>query len=115
MDEKRFVRLLGMAKASLLAVLLYAGFEVAEVFRQATIEPYVKNYRTEGLTISGLEKIPMAERFGLQNGDVVQSINGQQLTSKQKAFQVLMKARTQSKVDIQLLRNGQRKGLSFDL
>jgi type II secretory pathway component PulC len=75
----------------------------------------VKNHRTEGLKISGLEKIPMAERFGLQNGDVVQSINGQQLTSKQKAFQVLMKARTQSKVDIQLLRDGQRKGLSFDL
>jgi len=88
---------------------------VAEVFRQATIEPYVKNNRTEGLKISGLEKIPLAEWFGLQNGDVVQSINGQQLTSKQKAFQVLMKARTQPKVDLQLLRDGQRKGLSFDL
>ncbi len=88
---------------------------MAEVFRQATIEPYVKNSRTEGLKITGLEKIPLAERLGLQNGDVVQAINGQQLTSKQKAFQVLMKARTQSKVDIQLLRDGRRKGLSFDL
>ncbi len=93
---------------------LRSGY-VAEVFRQATIEPYVKNNRTEGLKISGLEKIPMAELFGLKNGDVVQSINGQQLTSKQKAFQVLMKARTQPRVDIQLLRDGQRKGLSFDL
>jgi len=93
---------------------LRSGY-VSEVFRQATIEPYVKNNRTEGLQISGLEKIPMAETFGLKNGDVVQSINGQQLTSKQKAFQVLMKARTQPKIDIQLLRDGQRKGLSFDL
>jgi len=86
----------------------------AEVFRQATIEPYVKNNRTEGLRVTGLDKIPMAEVFGLRNGDVVQTINGQQLTSKQKAFQVLMKARTQSKVDIQLLRNGKSKSLSFD-
>ncbi len=93
---------------------LRSGY-MADVFRQAIIEPYVKNNRTEGLKISGLEKIPMAELFGLKDGDVVQSINGQQLTSKQKAFQVLMKARTQPRVDIQLLRDGQRKGLSFDL
>jgi general secretion pathway protein C len=88
---------------------------VAEVFRQATIEPYVKNDRTEGLRISGLDKIPMAEMFGLRNGDIIRSVNGQQLTSKQKAFQVLMKARTQSKVDIELLRNGKSKDLSFGL
>jgi general secretion pathway protein C len=88
---------------------------VAEVFRKATIEPYVKNNRTEGLRITGLDKIPMAEMFGLKNGDIIQSLNGQQLTSKQKAFQVLMKARTQSKVDIQLLRNGKSKDLSFSL
>lgn len=87
---------------------------IAEVFRKATIEPIVKNDQTEGLKITGLDKIPMAELFGLKNGDVIQSVNGQQLTSKQKAFQVLMKARTQSKVDIQLLRNGKSKDLSFD-
>ncbi|MEN6575344.1 MAG: type II secretion system protein N [Phycisphaerales bacterium] len=87
---------------------------IAEVFRKATIEPVVKNDRTEGLRITGLDKIPMAELFGFKNGDVIQSVNGQQLTSKQKAFQVLMKAKTQSKVDIQLLRNGKSKDLSFD-
>jgi len=86
---------------------------VAEVFRKATIEPYVKNDKTEGLRITGLDKIPMAEMFGLRNGDIIRSVNGQQLTSKQKAFQVLMKARTQSKVDIELLRNGKSKDLSF--
>lgn len=87
---------------------------VSEVFRKATIEPYVKNGQTEGLRITGLDKIPMAEMFGLRDGDVIRSVNGQQLTSKQKAFQVLMKAKTQSKVDIQLLRNGKSKALSFD-
>lgn len=88
---------------------------VAEVFRQATIEPFVRNDRTEGLRITGLDKIPMAELFGLRDGDVIRTVNGQQLTSKQKAFQVLMKARTQSKVDIELLRNGKSKDLSFGL
>ncbi len=88
---------------------------MAEVFRKATVEPYVKNQRTEGLRITGLDKIPMAGMFGFKDGDVIRSVNGQQLTSKQKAFQVLMKARTQSKVDVELLRNGKSKDLSFDL
>jgi type II secretion system protein C len=91
-----------------------AGY-MSEVFRKATIEPYVKNDRTEGLRITGLDKIPLAEAFGFKNGDIVQTVNGQQLTSKQKAFQVLQKARTQSKVNIQILRDGKRKELSFDL
>jgi len=75
----------------------------------------VNNDRTEGLKITGLESFPMAQALGLQNGDVVQSVNGQQLTSKQKAFQVLMKAKTQSKIDFQLLRDGKSKNLSFNL
>ncbi len=91
-----------------------AGY-LEEVFRKVKIEPSVKNNQTQGLKISGLEKVPMAEMFGFKNGDVIQSINGQQLTSKQKAFQVLMKAKTQSKVNIQMLRDGKNKDLSFEI
>ena len=91
-----------------------AGY-MSEVFRKATIEPYVRNDRTEGLRITGLDKIPLAEAFGFKNGDIVQAVNGQQLTSKQKAFQVLQKAKTQSKVNIRILRDGKSKDLSFDL
>jgi type II secretion system protein C len=88
---------------------------VADLFHRVTIEPYVNNDRTEGLKITGLEDFPMAQALGLQNGDIVQSVNGQQLTSKQKAFQVLMKAKTQPQVDLQLLRDGKSKNLSFKL
>jgi general secretion pathway protein C len=88
---------------------------VAEIFRKAKIEPYVKDGQTEGLRITGLEKIPMAEMIGLKNGDILQAVNGQRLTSQQKAFQILMKAKTLSKVDIQLSRDGKSKDLSFNL
>jgi type II secretion system protein C len=91
-----------------------AGY-MSDVFRKATIEPYVRNNRTEGLRITGLDQIPLAQVFGFKNGDIVQSVNGQQLTSKQKAFQILQKAKTQSKVNIRILRDGKSKDLSFDL
>lgn len=88
---------------------------VEDLFRKATIEPYIKDGRTEGLKISGLEQSPLAAIVGLRNGDIVQAVNGQSLDSKQKAFQVLKKARSQSKISMQLLRNGKPKDLSLDL
>lgn len=86
-----------------------------DVFHKAKIEPYVERGQTEGLKISGLQDTPLTGFFGLKNGDVVQTINGQSLTSKQKAFQVIQKAKTQSKLQLQLLRDGQPKELSLDL
>ncbi|UCD49847.1 MAG: hypothetical protein JSW27_20245 [Phycisphaerales bacterium] len=88
---------------------------VEEVFRKATIEPYVQDGQTEGLRITGLEATPLTKLFGLRNGDIVQSVNGQTLNSKQKAFQVLKKARTQPRIDLKLLRDRETKELSFDL
>ena len=88
---------------------------VEELFRKATIEPYVRDGRTEGLRITGLEETPLTKLFGLRDGDVVQTVNGQNLNSKQKAFQVLKKARTQPQIDLKLLRDGKAKELSFDL
>jgi type II secretion system protein C len=88
---------------------------VEDIFRNATVEPHMENGQTTGLKITGLENTPLAGMFGLRNGDVVQTVNGQDLTSKQKAFQVLQKARTQSQIRIQLLRNEQVKELAFDL
>ena len=88
---------------------------VENLFRKATIKPHVKEGRTEGLEITGLEETPLTKLFGLRKGDIVQTVNGQDLTSKQKAFEVLKKARSQSKVDLQLLRDGKTKDLSFDL
>jgi type II secretion system protein C len=88
---------------------------VEELFRKATIEPHVENGRTEGLKITGLEQTPLANLFGLRNGDIVQTVNGQNLTSKQKAFQVLKKARAQPNINLRLVRDGKAKELSFDL
>jgi type II secretion system protein C len=86
-----------------------------DVFHKAKVEPYVQKGQTEGLKITGLQDTPLTGFFGLKNGDVVQTINGQNLTSKQKAFQVIQKAKTQSKLQLQLLRDGKTKELSLDL
>ena len=77
--------------------------------------PYIINGQQEGLSITGLDGLSMAGYFGFKNGDVIQNVNGQALTDKQKVFQVLKKARSQSSLNVQLLRNKQKMDLSFEL
>ena len=81
----------------------------------AQIEPYVVDDQPQGLKITGLEKVEMAELLGLKNGDIIQVVNNQKLTNKQKAFQVFKKAATQPYLDIELLRNDRPKTLSFPM
>ena len=79
------------------------------------VAPYIVNEKEEGLCITGLDDLNMAGYFGFENGDVIQTINGQTLTDKQKAFQVLKKARSQSSLNCRLLRNKQTMDLSFEV
>jgi len=79
------------------------------------ITPYIINGEGKGLRIEGLDDFSLARYAGFKNGDVIQALNGQLLTNKQKAFQVLKKARTQSSLDFELLRNQREMNLSFNL
>jgi len=88
---------------------------VESILKKAKIKPYVVNGRVEGLRLTGLDKIEAAAGLGLKEGDVIQVINGQKLDSKQKAYQIFMKARSQKVMNFELLRDGERKKLSFVL
>jgi type II secretion system protein C len=85
------------------------------VLDEAVIEPYLVNSRTEGLKITGMENIKAAKDLGLKNGDIIRTVNGHRLTSKQKAFQVFKKAKSEPSVGLELMRDGEIKTLSFSL
>ena len=87
-----------------------------EVFlEKMEVAPYIINGQQEGLRITGLDDLSLAGYFGFKNGDVIQNVNGQALTDKQKAFQVIKKARSQSSLNVQLLRNQHKVDLSFEI
>ena len=89
--------------------------QVASMLEKAVVEPYVVKGQVEGLRITGLEEISGARDIGLKNGDIIRAVNGQQLTDKQKAYQIFKKARSQAVIDIELLRDNESRKLSFAL
>ncbi len=91
---------------------------IETMLTKAVIEPYAINgqvEQVEGLRITSLENIRGAENLGLKNGDIIRVVNGHRLTSKQKAYQIFKKARSQAAMDIELLRDNETKTLSFSL
>lgn len=88
--------------------------QVEQILSKAIIEPHAVNGEVEGLKITGLEKVPAATALGLRNGDIVRHVNGQRLTSLQKAFQVFQKAKSQPAVSLDISRDGEPKELTFD-
>ena len=90
--------------------------EIIEDFlNTAQIEPYVVKGKVQGLRLKELDKIKNNRFPGLRNGDVIQVINSQKLTSKQKAFQVFKKAMSQPRLNIEFLRDEKHKTLSFPM
>jgi len=89
--------------------------DIEIMLTNAVIEPYTIDGQVEGLRITGLENIRGAEDLGLKNGDIIRTVNGQRLTSKQRAYQIFKKARSQAAANIELLRGNETKTLSFSL
>lgn len=67
----------------------------------------------EGIRVAGMADSALGRLLGLQDGDLIQSVNGHTLSNKRKASQVLRKARKLGKANINLLRDGTRKTLVF--
>ena len=89
--------------------------DIKSILADVVIEPHRVNDEVEGLKISGLDNVPEAKSLGLQDGDIIQVVNGQSVTSKQQAFQILKKARSQDSVNIELMRDNKVKTLFFPL
>ncbi|MHC4241067.1 MAG: type II secretion system protein N [Planctomycetota bacterium] len=85
------------------------------IMKTVEVAPYLEDGQEKGVRITGLEGLSMARFVGFENGDVIQNINGSTVTNRRKAFQILRKAKSQSSIDIQLLRNQQEKKLSFGI
>jgi len=87
----------------------------AMLLPKATVEPYSVAGEVEGLRVTDLENIGGAKDLGLRDGDVIRAINGHRLDSKQKAFQIAMKARSQATLSVELMRGNRIRTFSLPL
>jgi general secretion pathway protein C len=88
---------------------------VNSLARSARIMPEIRDGRAAGFRLhSVLPQGPFA-KIGMQNGDVIVSINGLELTSPEQGFEVYGKLKSASHLGLELERGGKRMVIEYSI
>jgi general secretion pathway protein C len=85
------------------------------ILTQARALPFMEQGKTVGFRISEIVPGSIYEKIGLVNGDVVQRVNSQDVDEPAKFFQMYQGLKDEKRISIDLLRNGQRQTLNYDV
>ena len=88
---------------------------LGQILLQARALPYMERGKTVGFRISEIVPGSIYEKIGLVNGDVVQRVNSQDVDEPAKFFQMYQGLKDERHISIDLLRNGQRQTLNYDV
>jgi general secretion pathway protein C len=88
---------------------------INEVFTQARAVPFFENGKTVGFRVFAIKPGSVFEKIGLQNGDVINRVNGVELTDPTKAISLFTELQNEGHIAVDLQRNKQAKNFSYDI
>lgn len=87
-----------------------------ELFTQARAMPYSSpNGDEQGFRLFSIKPQSLVDRIGLKNGDVVQRVNGVEISDPSTAFGLLQELQGRSQVKVDVMRNHQPVTLSYEI
>lgn len=92
-----------------------AGPSLSKILMQAAAVPHYIEGELKGFGLFEIEQDSVYERAGFVNGDVIFAINGQPLNNVGQAIRVLHSLKTESEVEVQLLRGGIEQKVLFQI
>ncbi|HEV7558904.1 MAG TPA: type II secretion system protein GspC [Kofleriaceae bacterium] len=85
------------------------------VAKGARVVPAVKNGKPDGFKLYAIRPNSVYAKLGLQNGDTLQSINGFELTTADKALEVYTKLREATSLQVDVTRRGSPSTLNYKI
>jgi general secretion pathway protein C len=83
------------------------------VAKGARVVPAVKNGKPDGFKLYAIRPNSVYAKLGLQNGDTLQSINGFELTTADKALEVYTKLREATALQVDVTRRGKPTTINY--
>jgi general secretion pathway protein C len=87
----------------------------ADLMRQARIVPEQENGKMVGIRLFGVKPDTLLGVLGMENGDRLQTINGFDMTSPEKALEAYARLRTADQLVVQVNRKGQNMNLDYNI
>ncbi|MGC2275795.1 MAG: type II secretion system protein GspC [Candidatus Binatus sp.] len=86
-----------------------------QFFSQMRAMPHFVNGKTDGFSISQVQPDSVFAQLGLQNGDLLTSIDGQPVTNPMQAMGLIQAIKTASAIDLTVNRGGTPTSVHLDL
>jgi general secretion pathway protein C len=83
--------------------------------RQARIVPEQENGKVAGIRLFGVRPDTLLGVLGMENGDRLQTINGFDMASPEKALEAYARLRTADHLTMQLNRKGQNLNCDYNI
>jgi len=87
--------------------------DLAKIMSTVRVRPYVKDGKPQGFQISRLKGGSLVKTMGFQDGDIIRSINGQDIRSPEDAMKLYNTLKDSSFFTITLLRKNQPMTLNY--
>ena len=86
-----------------------------KLLSQARVIPYFEQGKAQGFVISNIAPNSLYQQIGLQNGDVIQKVNGQAVTSAEQAMAMYQALQHAPSIDLELKRAGSIVPIHYDI
>jgi general secretion pathway protein C len=87
----------------------------AEIMRSARVVPHEQNGKVVGVKLYGIRRSSLLGKLGLQNGDLLRTINGYEMSSPDTALEAYSKLRSASDLSIAVTRRGRAMNLEYEI
>lgn len=82
---------------------------------QVRLIPYFEGNKNAGYRVAAIRPGTAFEKMGFSGGDVIQAINGIELTTPERMFTVFQNLKDEKRVAINVLRQGQKTTLTYEI
>jgi general secretion pathway protein C len=86
-----------------------------EVMTQARVVPHFDNGKPAGWKIFAIKPNSIYQELNLQNGDIIQRINGVEVDSPAKALEMYQQLASESHISMDVIRNGMKQSFDYDI
>ena len=87
----------------------------AALMRTARVIPHEEGGRTVGVKLYGIRRSSLLGRLGIQNGDMLRTINGYDMTAPDSALEAYARLRTADRITINLQRRGSDQTIDYQI
>lgn len=88
---------------------------MTQLMTQARIVPYFQKGKINGYKIFAIKKDSFYQNLGLKNGDIIQRVNGMDISSPEKALQMMQQLKSETSFMIDLTRKGQQRTFTYSV